>query len=64
MRLQILELPVQHIGDVMHTPFILVISETPDGYNLFEAERNTSFRESTGAAGVIVTAEHVDIGPA
>lgn len=63
MRLQILELPAKVTGDVVETPFILVVSEAPEGYAFFDAEHNTVFRESVGAAGVILTHEVVEIGP-
>lgn len=58
MRLQILELPTQYLGEVSHTPFVLVASEAKS-----DGGFNADWREQIGAAGIFITDEVVEIGP-
>lgn len=63
MRIQILELPGKSLGPASETPFVVVISEVPSHFTLTELEDGVSFRESIGAAGLLITSESVELGP-
>lgn len=59
-RIQVLELPQTVIGDVVETPFLLVIDEfTGDPEESSEAWAR--IREQSGARAMLVTAETVDV---
>ncbi len=62
MRIQILELPVG-VGseDAFRPPFAVVISEVPDSYS--PEQRPAIEQNWAGASGVLITPEHVEIGP-
>jgi hypothetical protein len=60
MKIQVLELPTQHDGDRMRTPFLLIFSEVKpldsDGRGQF-----TDLRDDSGAAHVFVTNDVVQL---
>lgn len=63
-RLQILELPTEHHGDDMITPFVLVIDEVatgPDGEVLMKAGDWEATRKQLGAKAILVFEETVEI---
>jgi hypothetical protein len=63
-RLQILQLPTEHIGDVMSTPFVLVIDEVdtdPDGKVMMKAADRDARSERLGARAILVFEETVEI---
>ena len=61
MRLQLLELPTEHDGDRVHTPYILVLDEIEDNDRLEELRRATGLLETSGARGVLVFPYRVDV---
>lgn len=65
-RLQILELPVEHHGDDMTTPWILVIDQVPSDEDKFDAIRRDLLADGDlaprlGARGVLVFEETIEI---
>jgi hypothetical protein len=63
-RLQILELPTEHRGDDMVTPWVLVIDEAetgPDGELIMKPNDWEGMREHLGARGVLIFEETVQI---
>jgi len=65
-RLQILELPTEHHGDDMVTPFVLVVDQSMPqrialGADVPYADYWQSLADGIGARGVIVTPETVEI---
>lgn len=63
-RLQILELPMTHIGEATETPFVLVIDqchlESLDAHSAVD-EYWQRVKEQVGARAVIVTNETIEI---
>jgi hypothetical protein len=56
-RIQILELPTEHHGDDMVTPWVLVIDEAetgPDGELLMQSSDWEGMREQLGARAVLI----------
>jgi adenosyl cobinamide kinase/adenosyl cobinamide phosphate guanylyltransferase len=65
MRLQILELPVQHLGSAHEArPFVLVASEVGLAETVAREHFTGEFRDQIGAAGFLITSDVVEIGPA
>lgn len=66
-RIQILELPMTHVGEVSETPFVLVIDETqPERHILGPGQAVPEsawerFGRQVGARGVLITSETIDI---
>lgn len=65
-RIQILELPTEHHGDDMTTPFILIIDQAPRDEALFQSfrediELNDSLAARTGARAVLCFEDTIDI---
>jgi hypothetical protein len=52
MKIQVLELPMQVVGEVTHTPFVLVFSGTGAADLLEKSEK--SITEITGARAALV----------
>lgn len=64
MRIQILELPAEHHGDDMTTPFAVIIDQaTPDQVEALREERDTyrEFMKEIGARDCLVTRHTLDI---
>ncbi|MFJ8594862.1 hypothetical protein [Streptomyces sp. NPDC093598] len=62
--MQILELPTEHHGDDMITPFVLVIDEVdtdPDGQVMMKAADWEATRERLGARAILIFEETVTI---
>jgi hypothetical protein len=53
MKIQILELPMEPVGEVTSTPFVLVLSEMPPEDAAAFAGQTERIRELTGARGVL-----------
>lgn len=64
-RIQILELPTEHHGDDMTTPFILVIDQMPTSEPEFDTLRrdlaDNDIAARTGARAVLAFEETIDI---
>lgn len=58
-RIQVLELPMRHLGEVSSTPFVFVIDQA-DG-ELWN-EGVVEFGKSAGAVAVLVTEHTLDVG--
>jgi hypothetical protein len=57
-RIQVLELPMQHVGSVSTTPFVLVIDQAEPGmWNHGVVE----FGREAGAVSVLVTEHALDV---
>lgn len=64
MRLRVLELPHETAGAVSSTPFVLVFDriEFADLDNIRATARDKSTLDATGARGVLVFADDVELG--
>lgn len=62
MRLQVLELPQERDGDVVNTPYLLILSEVeePDRIAQFTPEEHARW---TGARGMLIFRSAVELGP-
>lgn len=63
-RIQILELPTEHHGDDMNTPFVLIVDQVgPElpASNGFVNDGWRHLKEDTGARCVFITTETVEI---
>lgn len=63
-RLQILELPTEHHGDDMVTPFILVVDQWPDTLTASEPALLAAWKkmaEEAGARTILLTEDTIDI---
>lgn len=66
MKLQVVELPEQRLGDAVETPFLLVFSEVESGPELFEGlaeEDRVRLREQIGARGFLAFEDPVEVLP-
>lgn len=55
MRIRVLELPSEQVGDYYHTPFVLVLDHMPEPLSAEQAQRiSESFKAATGARGVLI----------
>lgn len=61
MKLQILELPMEHLGDATRTPFVVVFSEVSDITFKTMNDPSSVVREEFGVRGVFYTSEEVEI---
>lgn len=70
-RIQILELPMQHVGEFSHTPFVLVFDRVEDEEfadddvstlgNQIRANADL-LKSETGARGVLVLTDDIEVG--
>ncbi len=62
-RLRVLELPAEHLGEAMTTPFVLVLDRATD--SLLEALLTPgvapSLKDASGARGVLFFSEEIDL---
>lgn len=61
MKIQVLELPMEHVGEVTSTPFVLVLSEIDAETAERIGGRVALIREATGARGVLAFEGPVEI---
>lgn len=61
MRIQVLELPNEALGEVVHTPFVIVIDEYTDAAAEDQAAVWQAFRVECGAKSILVTRDTVEI---
>lgn len=64
MRLRVLELPAETVGEVSSSPFVLVFDriESADLDNVRTSARDKATLDATGARGVLVFADDVELG--
>lgn len=61
MKIQILELPTEHTGEYMHTPYALIVSEAPSGKLKAIAEELAKDEGDHEPKWVYVTSEKVTL---
>lgn len=61
MKLQVVDLPEQRLGDAVETPYLLVFSEV-ENYDAL-VEGGAHLKEHTGARGVLVFEDAVEVVP-
>lgn len=65
MRIQMLTLPAQRIGDIEEHPFILVVDQIPKGITMARhhqlQQMATGLKVETGARAVIITDEPLEV---
>ncbi|MEU1219210.1 hypothetical protein [Streptomyces microflavus] len=57
-RIRVLELPAEHRGDDMTTPFVLVVDQAADLVNQVDT---TALAEKVGARAVLCFADPIDL---
>lgn len=57
-RIKILELPSQVVGELVRTPFALIIDQAGGD---FEHPAVTAFKEASGASAILITPDTLDI---
>ena len=64
MKIQILELPSTVMGDAVHTPFAVIVSESPwtDAEVADKAAVLSDFFRGIGAEDTLVTKHQVEVG--
>lgn len=61
-RIQVLELPSEVVGDIVRTPFVLIIDEADAESPLHSwPEGSPPLRDQVGASAVIVVSDTLDV---
>lgn len=61
MKLSVLELPSEVVGDVVTTPFALVFHGVPESSREELLDRAQDFKEATGARAFLVFEDEIEV---
>lgn len=61
VKLQVLYLPEEKVGDATRSPFALIVSEMEDEPSEAEVEQWRGFKETIGAAAVMMTPRKIEV---